>query len=69
MNDMRNFNEFFRKDATYEPEKIRVSHSPLKIYFWKNHRRGVQMTLPAVLRLNEILLTERRNIHEYCVPL
>ena len=42
LNDMKNFNEIFRKDGTYD---IIKSHQKPRFYphFWKNHREGGQV--------------------------
>ena len=44
MNDLRNFNEIFRKDVVYDNTKSREKVFTLslqKINFWKNRREGL----------------------------
>ena len=60
LNDLRNFNEFFRKNVIYDNikshKKNRASPSLQKIQLWKNHREVGQIEPPLPLNLFSVNL-------------
>ena len=52
LNNLRNFNEIFRREMTYDNinshKKPTVSPSLWKIHFWKNHRGGGGQIYPPL---------------------
>ena len=55
LNDLKNFNEIFRKNLTYDNIKSHtknsVSLSLWKIHFWENHKDRVKLTAPKSFRI------------------
>ena len=68
MNDLRNFNEIFRKDVTYDNIKKQAFTVSLEDTVWEKPYGGVNFTpLSSLFRVKQKL--NITGIYHYCIPI